>query len=415
MDNSTSFDEEPSPESSILDEESKVWLEEKLIPNLRLVLNEKDSLAKYEIMPTEIPVVMSSMFFLEIKFCANEEKLYSLVVKRPTRSELMRELTQSDSLFHNEILFYNKYVKNSEDYPRCFFTLEEPPGNSVIILENISKRGYHVCPQKVNLDIKYVVAAMQEIGKFHAKAYVQKEKCPSEFFEMVDNIQESRYTRECRENNNFPLLINSLAKRVIERLRGENYDKVFCDKAEVFFNNAFENVMMAAINSKLPLATLCHGDFTRNNTFFRESDSGVKAMLFDFALITYGSPTIDLSTFLCLSAKREDRKNRISEIFGAYHNSLMDYLKEAGLKNLEGFSKERFFEDYKRHALFGYFIASFFLPVLLEMDVPNFEEMASEEKLLASISNIGGDKFTEVVTEMLLDMREMGCLDHVVN
>ena len=399
---------------SAKDEETKFWLEEKLIPNLKLVLNQKDNPTKYELFPTPVPVIMSSMIFLEIKFGTNEEeKSYSLVVKRPPRLEYMREISQSDDAFHNEILFYNKYAKKSEDYPRCFFTLEEPPINSALVLENISEKGYHICPQKVNLDIKYVVAAMQEIGKFHAKAYVQKKKCPREFFEIVDNIRQSRY--KYREKSHFPFMVNNLFKRVLNRLRERNYDKIFCDKAEVFFNNAFENIMLAAINPKIPLSTLCHGDFTRNNIFFKESDSGLKGMLFDFALITYGSPAIDLSTFLCLSTKSEDAKNRFSELFDRYHDSLLDCLKNAGFENLEEFSKERFLEDYKRYSLFGYMIASFYLPILNGAKMPNFAKINSEEEILPYMSNLGGDELTEILTEMLLDMRKIGCLDHVEN
>ena len=401
--------------SNKIDEETKLWLDEKLIPNLKVALKQEDcSTTKYDVSLPSVRLFVSSVLFLEITFTNNGmEKVFSLVVKRPNSSECVRETGMCDNLFHNEILFYKKYAENSEEYPMCLYTVEEPPINSVIVMENISKLGYHMSSQMVDIDMKYIVAAMHEIGRFHAKGYILKSKSPDKFFEIVKNIRESRFVYTSK--NWFPLMINNIGKRVLNRLRKQDYDKVFCDKIEPLFNNAFEDIMKAAINPRLPLATLCHGDFTRNNIFFKDTNSGIKAMLIDFALISYGSPTIDLSTFIYLSVSKENRRTRFSEIFDAYYDSLFHYLHDSGFTGLQEFSKKRFLDDYKRYALFGYMIASFFLPIMMGVEVDDIEFMnsLSEEELLPIICNIGGEKFEEIFTEMLIEMRESGCLDHI--
>ncbi|XP_051168235.1 uncharacterized protein LOC127286011 [Leptopilina boulardi] len=415
MDDEIVNDKKMTENTDDIDEDSKLWLEEYLIPKLKVVLNHENSVTKYEVKSSE-PLLMSSMIFLELKLIdKREEKNFRLVLKRPHRIELMRQVFQADKFFHNEILFYEKYQKNSKDYPKCFYTDEDPPINSVIVIENINENGYYQCPEKVNLKMKYIVAAMQEIGKFHAKAYVLKHKSPREFFQIVNNIQETRY--EYRERNFFPIMMNNLMPRIIKCLRDKNYDTVFCDGAEKFFENAFDNCMRVALNSKMSLATLCHGDFTVNNVFFKESEFGVKAMLFDFAMISYGSPAIDLSTFIYLSMSPDDIRTKFTQVFDAYYNSLMDYFKEINFSEMHSkeFSKENFLNNYKRYAIFGFMIASFYLPIMHGVELPNFDFSTDMENAAEHFKDIGGDKFRDLLMEIFLDMRNSGCLDHIVS
>lgn len=74
----------------------------------------------------------------------NEE--LSLVLKRPTQvAVVLRQLVRIDPQFHNEILFYQIYARPDENFARCFYIGERPPIDSVIALENVSKRGYYPC------------------------------------------------------------------------------------------------------------------------------------------------------------------------------------------------------------------------------------------------------------------------------
>ena len=109
-----------------------------------------------------------------------------------------------------------------------------------------------------------------------------------------------------------------------------------------------------------PMSILCHGDLVINNIFFKKEGQKVEAKLFDFGRIGYHSPSHDLATFLFFNCSNEDRGSHFNQIFIAYHEALIKYLREAGVTNHERFSKENFLEDFKFHA-----IATFSLPLFL--------------------------------------------------
>jgi len=55
------------------------------------------------------------------------------------QNEGSRVLTHTDYQFHNEILFYRMYIQSGEHFAKCFYANEQPPSDSVVALENISK------------------------------------------------------------------------------------------------------------------------------------------------------------------------------------------------------------------------------------------------------------------------------------
>lgn len=393
-------------------QETKLWLDDYLIPNLKLSLNQKTSVSQYKVVNFEQLFVSDVIFLdLQLKNANNVENL-SLVIKRPNGDDEVRKHCQIDKLFHNEILFYKKYMSNSSDYPLCLYTHEETFANKVVVVENINRRGYYKCPQKVNVSMEYILAAMREIGEFHAKGYALKYNSPKKFHEIVKNIQESRY--EHREKNAFPTLVNNLMPRIIKCLRERNYEQLFCDKAEEFFGNAFDNCMRAALDGEnIKLATLCHGDFTIDNVFFKETESGIKAMLIDFAMLSYGSPAIDISTFIYLSMTPNDIRTNFHQVFDVYYNSIIDYFQKINFSySSSEFGKEHFLNDYKNYALFGFMIAAFYLPIMHGVEVERLD-FNDVEKNIPIFIDIGGDKFRDIILEIFLDMKNNGCMQRI--
>lgn len=98
-----------------------------------------------------------------------------MILKRPMQIEAWRQMTGGDYQFHNEILFYRMYSRPDDNLPRCFYVDEKLPTDSVIALEDVSKRGYYPCPHKYDVPLEYTLMAMREIEQFHGKGYVMKE------------------------------------------------------------------------------------------------------------------------------------------------------------------------------------------------------------------------------------------------
>lgn len=366
--------------------------------------------------PTDAFYLSSMVFVNIIANYGNEEQKRSirLVVKKPSPLVNVRIMMGSDAQFHNEILFYEKFAVGHKDVPVCYYMHEEPPVKSVLVLENIEERGFRMCQQRFNIPMDYTIAAIEELARFHAKGYVMKERRRSEFFDIVENIHENRFTNN--SETSIQCIVDDTAIRSIEFLRERGHDKEFCAKMFPFFEDTYENVLLKCIAAEEPLATLCHGDFTVNNTFFKEEDGKVKAMFIDFAMIRYGSPVIDLSSYLCLHCPETLDKDLIESILKAYNDSLMQCLEDNDMKNRERFSYEALREDYKMKGLFGYVVASFFLAVAMgksNLSPEDFAEMDVNDRS-GFLKTLGGDETTEILANMLLKLQEFGCLDHVL-
>ncbi|EGI63189.1 PREDICTED: uncharacterized protein LOC105148320 [Acromyrmex echinatior] len=365
--------------------------------------------ARYEITES-IDIFMSTIHYVCVKFknrLTNQNEEHSIILKRPRQLEMWTQMIGSDQQFRNEILFYRIYVGSDENFPRCFYADEKPPIDSVIALENISKRGYCPCTYKYNAPLEYTLAAMREIGRFHGKGYVMKELQKEKFFDIVRQFQGTKY-----DNLEVKFIINSQATRAVDYLRSHNHNAAFCDKMEALLSNAFNEVINKILKPVEPLATMCHGDFTLSNMLFKRDDDGQqRAMLIDFAICSYSTPVVDLSTYISLCYRNEMMKDKFFDIMRVYHDALKDYLLEAGVWNVDKYSYDVFLDDYKRGSLFGFIIASFFLPI--SMGYADVNEQILEIgiiKYCRRLKHKGGDEISKILADMLLHLRDLGFL-----
>lgn len=359
---------------------------------------------------------LSDMLFLNITANFNngskEKRSINVVVKKPPSSACVREMSRADDQFHNEILFYQKYGKRYPEFPRCLYAEEKSPTDSVIVLENVViQRGYDVTKWKYDIPLEYTLAALREIGRFHAKAYAMKEQYSDEFFDIVRNIKESRYF----PGTHLEVIVNITGTRSVEYLRKQGYDEHICDKLEAEFQNVYENIILKVIEPEEPFAILCHGDWTINNTLFKRENGELKAMFIDFALMRYGSPVIDLSTFLCLHCAKEISKDMLDNVLKVYHDSLRKCLIENGV-DCEKYSYEGLYEDFKKKGLFGFFIATFFLGIQMGKNTRKPEDLIDLDPYNSGteLRSVGGDEISEILANMLLKLKDFGCLDHIL-
>lgn len=389
------------------------WLIKKIVPKIAENLGTTWSDVGLDISIPENSFFLSTVYFVDIKF-KKENKSIHAVIKKPSDNELVVKYLHTHAQFHNEILFYKKIATESKRYPRCFYAFESKDDlkDTLICTENIGTMGFEICPTSYDIPFEYVIAGVQEIGRFHAMGYIMKARDPVKFFKIVGEIQESRYVYDDWQ----PQFINFIAKRPIEWLRKEKYDSKFCDKMEHFLENTFDNIMMDAIEVKEPLAVFCHGDFTRNNILFRKTQDSLEGKLIDFAMLRYASPSIDLSTFLYLSVSNIDRKHRFNEIIDAYYEAMTKYFTEDNMEVPDCYSYDSFIADYKRHALLGYAIALFFLPVL--HGHVNFANLGPTDSFNIDVMGpmnkaAGGESMSRNFADMLLEIRNFGGLDHI--
>lgn len=386
----------------------------KIIESLGLDVNK----VQYEAFECNGLFIMSNLYQVCLQFenktNGQNEELF-MILKRPMLG--FSQAVFIDQQFHNEILFYQTYTRPDEIYARCIYVEERPPIDSVIALENVNKRGYYSCPYSYDPPMEYTLAAIRELGRFHGKGYAMKDLQRDKFFGIVAQIQEVRFAK--RKENVYEFIANIKSMRVVDYLRGQNYDASFCDKMETCLSNAFDTVMRKTIQPLEPLATLCHGDFMLSNILFKTEDDGqYRPMLIDFALITYSTPVVDLSTYLHLCCSNEMRREKFSEIMQAYHDALQEYLLDVGIQDIERYSYNALLDDFRRGALFGFIVMCGFLPTLLGHlspevlipDILNLGPLESSKKHKYA----GGDEISKILADALLYLRDIDCLKHVL-
>ncbi|XP_024877833.1 uncharacterized protein LOC112458440 [Temnothorax curvispinosus] len=397
-------------------EDSQRWINQvmaRIIENLGLDVDK----ARYEISKS-INFLVTTIYYVRLQFKNKEndqnEEL-SMVLKRPTKNFI--HIGRIDFQFENEILFYQTYIQPNERhfYARCYYAEKRSPTDFVIALENVNERGYHSCSYPHNAPFEYTLAAMRELGRFHGKGYVMKELQREKFFDIVARLQEPRYAKGYVMEACF----NVTATRSLEYLRRQGYDAAFCDRMEAILTNAFDEVMMKIIKPLEPLATMCHGDFLLNNILFKADEGGrYRAMLIDFALIRYSTPVVDLSTYFYNCCWNEEIREKFFDIMRAYHDALMEYLLDAGVQDIEKYSYNALLDDFRRGALFGFIVVSQFLPAIL--GYLKLEAIVQDTISLGALGYAkkhkydGGDEVCKILADILLHLRDLGCLKHIL-
>lgn len=404
----------------ISDEKSKKnqlieWCKSDILPKIEIYFGTIWDKVTLDISVPKDSYYLSSVYFLDIKIDKDNKHVHA-VIKKPRENKQLAEFFNTDKLFSNEILFYKKIVDDSERFPRCFYASDdnENVDNTVIVMENIESIGYKICPSVYDIPFEFVISGVQEIGRFHGMSYREKSRDSKNFFNIVSEIKEIKYAPKSFCSKFF----NLIAKRPVKWLRKINYDEKFCDKIEYYMNNAFENFILNLIKPVEPLAVICHGDFTRNNILFRRNNGVLDSMLIDFAMMRYASPSIDLSTFLFYSVSKNDRTKRFNEIFTAYHEALLQYLNDEKIKILDCYTYDKFLCDYKCKVMFGYMIAICYLPILYRLCRLSDGLIASncdpeETYRISKIGDAGGDELSKQFADMLIEVRELGGLDHL--
>ncbi|KAI4493277.1 hypothetical protein M0802_009445 [Mischocyttarus mexicanus] len=401
-----------------------------LIPKLANHLRNDFDKFEYEFNEPKDSFFSSGIYFLKIQFWIKNDNndsdnieqkttIMRFVIKTSLVNEALQKMLQIKNYFHNEVTFYRNFVTENDNYPKCVYIDDQTDSfGSTLILEDASHYGYLQHPKKIDIPMDDIIVAMKGIARFHGKGYVMKEKQPDKFTKLINDIKECRYTNELGDDHNHPYvyLINRTIQRPVVYLKEHNYDKNFCDKIEEHFKNAYYKIVLKLIKPIEPLAVFCHGDYTINNMLFKRTQTESKLLLLDFALIRYGSPSIDLSTFICLSCINQVTCNNLSMVLRAYHDELIKYLQENNIKDLDKYSYDAFYNDYIDNAVFGLAISSFYLYLLVDKTIKLPSLLTKTIQEIAELAFVtGGDKVSKMLADLLLDLKELGCFNHVLS
>jgi hypothetical protein len=195
-------------------------------------------------------------------------------------------------------------------------------------------------------------------------------------------------------------------------------DQVTLDRLKDRLEDASQ-LLADLVAPKEPLAVLCHGDFCRNNILFRYySGKPCDAILFDFQMVKYASPVIDLSLFMYMNTSSELRTKHWDDLFGEYHATLTGTLAHILGCSVEDLLPDYGFEDFQKefveHGFYGYMICSFFLGQMMVDRKDRPDRATLFEKGLDEMGSVyigyGGESASRCLADILKHLASLGAL-----
>lgn len=392
---------------------------------------------EFEITERGVDHFASSPYFVKVKFRnekTKENRYLDLVVKFISQDPAFRAAMKTEGQFYNEATMYNVVLPAFRDYlkdksetvrglveeicPVSYYAAHDArsPEKSVVVLEDLRKRGFKTAESRVELDVDHCRSAITNVARFHAVSLAMKLEAQEKLNELKNVAVEIHYVdlpEQIEFGEKFFAVQNA---RAIDYLLSNGASEVPAEYLRKIRKTVTENVVelsMRLVAPKEPTALICHGDFCRNNILFRyENGKAVEAKLFDFQTFRYAPVSHDLSFFFYMNTTLELREKHFDDLLLLYHSTLIRTAAEiAGVPEAEPskiFPYEKFVEEYETHAIYGYSIAAFFLPMMMAPDDKdkNFEEdfaSMTVEEMTKDTFERGGEVVTKRIAEILID------------
>ncbi|XP_018569808.1 uncharacterized protein LOC108909861 isoform X1 [Anoplophora glabripennis] len=285
-----------------------------------------------------------------------EEELHAVAKMIPAR-ESQRTLFNIQVTFKNEIGMYNVIAPTLRDFQRenginqvidCFpefygarINLDERNGtvdeDAVLILENLSIKGYGVVDRHVGFDLETAQLILKDLAAFHAIPLALKLRKP-EVFESKIRPYLARFVRPSSPHN------EQLYSTFIEIFQESNKCVPWMPKMkEVLKIN--ETLQNAA--PREPFSTIIHGDAWVNNIMLKfQNRLPVGDKLIDFQICDYNSPAIDVFFFLFTSVQLSVLQDNFDGLIEFYHKHFISHLEKLKCDTAP-FSLPKFLEEMK--------------------------------------------------------------------
>ncbi|KAG8265265.1 hypothetical protein J6590_098726 [Homalodisca vitripennis] len=357
----------------------------------------------------------SSVCFLMAVFKGDQGLVEQpMLVKNSMEDKLTRVWLNLDEQFRNEVFMYEKVLPllDRNDtiitiFPRYFYgTASETdnPSEYTIVLEDLRRSEFKLSPEILDLDFPHCALAFRKLGAFHALSFAAKQSNLNDFTKIVENLVETRFLEYNWEDAEY------MYAGALDRAAGpllENGEKI----EEInHFKNKLKNSLVyfkSILTVQEPMGVICHGDFCRNNVLYKyENGSPIDVKFFDLGTSRYGSPMLDFTFFFFLNCSEKSRKLYKDEYLKIYHDSLSTTVPGVKVPSLEDLK-----EEFRRKAVYGFIICSFFKPIC--MDPAPFDPIKQSRKPLEMRArkglNYGGKKATEVTANMLRELIDLKC------
>ncbi|BFG05690.1 uncharacterized protein DMAD_04372 [Drosophila madeirensis] len=417
---------------SLIETESQ-WLRTIILPKIlesgRLLDNYSESKADtFRVGDIDVDVIGPKEAFMltlcyrttiRFEYDGEQYERKMVVKKTPRIPPEMYKSIQFGYLFGNEIEFYTKILPQMQKAggkfaaPKYYYS-ELNPSSAMVILSDFAEDGWRVTKDRVGLSLEHARVAVKSLGKFHGFTYAIKHKNPEQFQNMIKNLREARFSND-KMHPAFLLKQKTSVRRAAQAVATyqPHVDEDFVKKFGLLTAD-YTKFGRQRVDPREPLATLCHGDYVRNNVAFMYDDKEEPQaiVMFDYQTLRVSSPMIDLSVFLALSVFADVRYTHFDSIFDDYCTALYDsYRKHTKDEVPEFMNRTELLKEYIRFLPFSTSITAYFLFSLVEPSGLSSEEFinlqVSDEEIIEKTMTSGGEIVDREIAHQMMEMFEL--------
>ncbi|XP_027847429.2 uncharacterized protein LOC114127400 [Aphis gossypii] len=319
----------------------------------------------------------SRAFVLEAQFDYREVHFYNTV------------LFELRNLEENVLTKQGRSAIGDMPVAQCYFAGMSASGKdeSMLVLENLSKRGYTAANFSTGLTYTEAKLALRSIARIHATSLALKLKHGplTERWPFLFQTSRATLSYQALVERGMPQL------HVFLRSKGPQYDTLINTLRSLC--RVTKQIIGSLMIPKEPMGLMTHTDFWCNNLMFGEQD---QCVILDWQMISYSRPTNDVALLLVSSLSTETRRNHSNELVDIYWEALTTHATKLGV-DIEGqleYSRYDLDEDMKESKL---------LAVLLcigSVDVALGNE-ETEQRLLDLLTDLQAEEiFNRHLTEI---------------
>ncbi|CAH0730050.1 unnamed protein product, partial [Brenthis ino] len=272
----------------------------------------------------------------------------------------------------------------------------------VIILDNLSRKGFKVLNRFNLMPLDFAEAAIRELAKFHALSFILQQKRPDYFEKEIKTLKIS-YTL-IEENDIIIDKWNKSIRSSIEKsfeCVNQNDQSI----KEYIIEEAIKTFPKHLTGKMGLVKCICHGDYRMNNILLRKNiDGEIETIIVDYQMVSFGSPIVDILHFLYTGTDREFRKNHMDNLKDLYHKTMTRHLEMFDLDISKIYPRSVFEKDFKENLLYGLFITLYALRLCL----------TDEPEIMKTDTNMTSAKVNDVykvrVNETIEEYMEWGIL-----
>ncbi|XP_017097394.2 uncharacterized protein [Drosophila bipectinata] len=414
-------------------EKETEWLRSEILPQIlksgRLLENYNESKAyTFHVGDIEIDVIGIDEAYMQtfcyrttINFDYDGKKFQRKMVVKKTHAMAAEDYDalQFENLFSNEIYFYTEILPeiqklaNGEFPASKYFYSELKPLSAVAIFENFAEQGWRLAKERVGLSLEHATIAASSLGKFHGYSYVIKHQDPEKFAKLSAGLRESRYSAD-EIHPTWALVAKMGVQRAVKAVATyqPQVDKELMQKFQLLLSDYYR-YGRHLVAPREPLATLCHGDYLRNNVAYKYNDQEVPQdiMMFDYQTMRVSSPMIDLTLFLSLSLYADVRYPNFEALFDEYCSALHRTYRNGTNQEVPQFlSRSELLKEYVRFMPYSVAIVSYFLldmvdPLILTGDEKHYSR--PEKDVIERSLSAGGEVVDREIAHQIKEMLEL--------